>query len=123
MDIYVRSFCLLSLSSAYVARKDLKNQTLLATRKLCTARRRVQSDLVLTIVAESQRKLVPRNFAIFAQSMGARTGRTILEIAVGSRKTEWKNPVSAPLRKAERNPIPQSSLLRNKARKWTSSRR
>jgi hypothetical protein len=43
----IRSFCLLRLSSAYAARKDPKNPTLLATRKLCTARRRVQRDLVL----------------------------------------------------------------------------
>ena len=67
-------------------------------------------DLVLTIVPEYQRKLVQRNIATFARSMGARTQRTVLEIAVGSRKTEQKNPVSVPLRKAERNPIPQSSL-------------
>ncbi len=45
--------------------------------------------------------------------MGARTGRTILEIAVGSRKTERKNPISAPLRKTERNPILQSSHSRS----------
>ncbi len=34
------------------------------------------------------------------------TQRTILMIAVGVRKTEWKNPISVPLRKAERKPIP-----------------
>ncbi len=119
----VRSFCLLRPSSRYVARKDQRNQMLLATRKLRTAIKRVQNDLVLTIVPESQRKLVPRNFATFAQSMGAHSRRTILEIAVGLQKTERKNPFSAPLRKAERNPIPQSSLLCNKERKWTSSRR
>ena len=56
---------------------------LLAKRKLCTARRRVQSDLVLTIAPESQRKLMPRNIGTFARSMGARSQRTILVIAVG----------------------------------------
>jgi uncharacterized phosphosugar-binding protein len=103
----VCSFCLSRQWSTYVARKDLTNPTLLVTRKLRTARRRVQSNLVLTIVSESQRKLVLRNTATFAKSMGA----------------EWINPVSVPLRKAERNPIPQIGILRNKARKWTSSRR
>ncbi len=96
---------------------------LLATIKLRTGRRRVRCRLVLTIVPESQKKLVPRNIVTFARSMGAHSQCTILEIAVSSRKTEWIYPISAPLRKAERNPIPQNSLLRNKARKWTSSRR
>ncbi len=54
------------------------------------ARRRVRSDLVLTTVPESQRKLVPRNTATFARSMGVHTQRTILAIAVVSRKTERK---------------------------------
>ncbi len=102
----VHSFCLSRLLSVYAARKDPKNQTLLATRKLRTAIKRVRSDLVLTIVPESQRKLVPRSIATFARSMGARSQRTILEIAVGSKKTEWKNLFFAPLRKVERNPIP-----------------
>ena len=119
----VCSFCLLRPSSTYVARNDPRNQMLLATRKLRTAIKRVQNNLVLTIVPESQRKLVPRNFATFARSMGAHSRRTILEIVFGLRKTERKNPISAPLRKVERNPIPQSSLLHNKAQKWTSSRR
>jgi hypothetical protein len=101
----VRSFCLSRLSSAYVARKGPINPTLFAMRKLCTAIKRVQSLLVLTIVPESQRRYVPRNTATFAKSMGAHTLCTILAIAVVSRKTEWKNPISAPLGKMERNPI------------------
>ena len=48
-----------------------------------------------------------------ARSMGARTRRTILVIAVGLRKMERKNLISAQLRKAERNPIPRSSLSRS----------
>ncbi len=71
-----------------------------------TARRRVRSNLVLTIVPESQRRYVPRNTAACARNMGAHTRRTILAIAVVSRKTEQKNPISALLRKVERNPIP-----------------
>jgi hypothetical protein len=65
-----------------VARKDPKDLTLLATRKLCTASKRVQSNLVLKLQPESQRKLTD-----------------------GLRKTEQKNPISTPLRKAKRNPI------------------
>ena len=100
----------MKLLSMYVARKDLRNQTLLTTRKLCTAIKRVPSNLVLTTVPESQRKLVTKNFAAFGRSMGARSQCTILAIAASSRKTEQKNPILALLRKAERNPIPQSSL-------------
>jgi hypothetical protein len=109
----VRFSCLSRLLSAYVARKKSKNLALLATRKLCTARKRVQSNLVLKLQPEPQRKLVLRNTATFARSMGARRQCTILEIAVGLRKMERKNPISVPLRKAERNPIPQCSLLRS----------
>ena len=94
------------LLSLYVARKDPRNLMLLVTRKLCTVINRVQSNLVLTIVPESQRKLMPRNTATFARSMGARTQCTIIVMVLGSRKTEWINPISVPLRKAERNPIP-----------------
>ncbi len=76
--------------SVYVARKDPKDLALFTTRKHCTVRKRVQSDLVLKLQPESQRKLVPRNTATFARSTGARTRHTILEIAVGLRKTEQK---------------------------------
>ncbi len=69
--------------------------------------------------ARVPKKAHAKNTATFARSMRARTQRTILEIVVSSRKTERKNPISAPLRKAERNPIPQSSLSRSWARKWT----
>jgi hypothetical protein len=44
-----------------------------------------------------------RNTATFARSMGVSTWRTILEIAVGLRKTERKSLISAPLRKAKKN--------------------
>ncbi len=108
-----RSFCLSRQSSACVAGKDPTNPTLLATRKLCTVRRRVRSGLVLTIVPESQRRYLPRNTATCARSMGARRRRTILAIAVVLRKMERKNPISALLRQAERNPIPQSSPSRS----------
>jgi len=96
--------------SAYVGRKDPASPTLLATRKLCTVRRRAHSDLVLR-VPESQKRYVPRNIVTCARNMGAHTQRTILAIAVVSRKTERRNLISALLRKAERIPIPRSNLL------------
>jgi hypothetical protein len=61
-------------------------------------------------VPESQKRYVLRSTLTCARSMGARTQRTILAIAVVLRKTERKSLISAPLRKAERNPVPQSSL-------------
>jgi hypothetical protein len=56
--------------------------------KALHSNKRVQSNLVLTIAPESQRKLVPRNTVTFARSMGARTQCTILVIAISLRKTE-----------------------------------
>ena len=106
----VCSICISKQLSTHVTRKDPKGPSLLLTRKLRTAIKRVQSNLVLTTVPESRRKLVPRKTATFARSMGAHTRHTILVIAVRLRKTKWKSPISVPLRKAERNPIPQSSV-------------
>ncbi len=86
--------------------EDPKSPSLLAMRNLRTAIKRVRSNLVLTTVPESRGKHVPRNNATVARSMGVRTRRTILAIAIVSRKMERKNPISTPPRKAERNPIP-----------------
>ena len=72
--------CLPSLLSPYVTRKD---QMLLVMRKLHTARKRVRRDLVPTLRPEFLRKLIPRNTATFARSMGAGT-------RLVSRKTERK---------------------------------
>ncbi len=44
--------------------------------------------------------------------MGAGTRCTMLAIAVVSRKTEWKNPISAPLRKAEKETQSRRAVLR-----------
>jgi hypothetical protein len=79
---------------------------LLAKRKLCTARRRVRSDLVLTIAPESQRKLMSGNIGTFARSMGARSRRTILVIAVGSRKTKLKKSDFCAAKKGRKEPNP-----------------
>jgi hypothetical protein len=52
------------------------------------------------------KKIDLRSIANSARSMGAHIPRTTLVIALGSRKMEQKNPVSAPLRKMERKTIP-----------------
>ena len=51
---------------------------------------------------------------------GAHISRTILKIVVGMRRTEMRNSTSERPRKAQENPIPQSSLSHSYARKWTS---
>ncbi len=56
--------------------------------------------------------LAPRNITAYARNMGTHIPRTTQKIVVSMKKTEWKNPNSALSRKAEGNPIPQSSLLR-----------
>ena len=109
----VRSFCLSRQPSAYVARKDPTSPSLLATRNLRTAIKRVRNDLVLEESQSPEENSCRETTATFARSMGAHTRCTMLAIAVVSRKTERKNPISAPLRKAERNPIPQSSPSRS----------
>jgi hypothetical protein len=47
-----------------------------------------------------------RSIANYARSMGAHIPRTTHVIVAGTRRTEQKNLVSAPLRKAERKTIP-----------------
>ena len=55
--------------------------------------------------ARVPKKACAKKHCNLCKKLGVHTGCTILEIAVGSRKTERKNLISAPLRKAERNPI------------------
>jgi hypothetical protein len=47
-----------------------------------------------------------RSIATYARSMGAHIPRTTLVIVVGLRRTKRRNPVSAPLRKADIIGIP-----------------
>jgi hypothetical protein len=47
----------------------------------------------------------------FCKKQGVCTPLTIPRIVVGTRKIEHKNPISMLPRKAERNPIPKSTLL------------
>jgi hypothetical protein len=54
--------------------------------------------------------------ATSARNMGAHIPCTTPRIVVGTKKAEWKQPISAPPRKAERNPITQSTLSRDWAR-------
>ena len=102
--------CLLRLLSAHVARKD---PMILLTRKLCTARERVQSNRVLALWPEFLRKLAPRNIAIFARSMGAHARCTIPEIVVGLRKAEWNKSNFWAAKKGRKKPNPLRSLSRS----------
>jgi hypothetical protein len=100
--------CLILLSlQAIEERSDA-----LQMRKLPSTRK-VASNLALKLRPKFLRKLTPRNIATFARSMGAHTWCTIPEIAIGLRKMEQNNLISALSRMAERNPIPPSSLLRS----------
>jgi hypothetical protein len=94
----------------YVPKKD---QIHTPTRSLHTRARKETRGLVPSIWARFPRKLAPRSIATSARSMGVRTPCTIPRIVVGTRKTEQKNLISALPRKAERNPILQTTLLRS----------
>jgi hypothetical protein len=54
------------------------------------------------------RKSILRSIATCARSMGARIPCTTLVIIVGLKRMERRNPIPAPLRKAERKVIPQT---------------
>ena len=89
------------LLSAHVARKD---STIILTRTLCTARERVQSNLVMVLWPEFLRKLASRNIAIFARSMGVHIQCTIPEIVVGLRKVEWNKSNFCNAKKGRKKP-------------------
>jgi hypothetical protein len=61
---------------------------------------------VLILRPAFPRKSVSQKIATYARSMGAHTQPTILVSVISMRKTELKNLVSVPLRKAEREVIP-----------------
>jgi hypothetical protein len=77
-------------------------------RKLLT---RVRKETRQILLSEFSKKLAPRSIATSARSMGARILRTPQETVVSMRKMGQRKPISVPPRKAERNPIPPSSLL------------
>jgi hypothetical protein len=64
-------------------------------------------NLVPILWPESPRKSALRSIATCARNMGVHTPHTIQRISVGMRKTEKRNPILVPLRKAVKNPIPQ----------------
>jgi hypothetical protein len=68
---------------------------------------------VLILRPTFPRKFVSPKIATSARSMGARTRPTIPVSVVSMRKTELKNLVSVPLRKAEREVIPRTRTLRS----------
>ncbi len=63
---------------------------------------------VLNLRPVSQRKSVLQKVATSARNMGARTRPIVLTSVVSMRKTERRNPVTVPLRKAVRKVIPPS---------------
>ncbi len=70
-----------------------------------------------------QESLHQNIIATSARSIRMRILCTIQETVVSLRKTEWRKPIFMPPRKAERNPILQSSLLRSWGRNCSSLRR
>jgi hypothetical protein len=94
-------------ASAHTRRANriiLRNLTSLPTKA-----RKERNALVVILRSGFPRKSVLRSLrsiANYARSMGVHIPCTTHMIVVGSRKTEQKNPVSAPLRKKERQTIP-----------------
>ena len=107
-------FNALRLLSEYVLKKDPMHNP---QRKLLQKARKETRDPVRSLLTKYLRKLVPRSIATCARNMGAHIPHTTHKIVEGTRRTETKNPTSEQPRKALRNPIPQSSLSHNYARK------
>jgi hypothetical protein len=68
--------------------------------------RKGRNALVPILWSGFPRKFALRSIANYARSMGAHIPCTKLVIVVGLRRTERKNPVSAPPRKADIRVIP-----------------
>ncbi len=79
----------------------MRNPTSLPTRV-----RKGRNALVPILRYGFPRKSKLRRIANSARSMGAHIPHTTLAIVVGLRRTERRNPVSAPLRKADIRAIP-----------------
>jgi hypothetical protein len=75
------------------------------TRKLPIRARKETRDLVLSLRPEFQRKFALRSIVTSARSMGAHILHTTQKIVIIMKKTDWKKPISMPLRTMERNPI------------------
>ncbi len=69
-------------------------------RSLLTRARKGRNTLVPSLRSGFPRKSTSRSIATCARSIGARIPHTTLVIVVGLRRTEMRNPISAPLRKA-----------------------
>jgi hypothetical protein len=75
-------------------------------RSLPTKARKGRNALVPILWPGFPRKSVLRSIVTCARSMGAHIPHTILVIVVGSKRTERRNPISVPLRKADERVIP-----------------
>ena len=101
----VCSVCLLRLSSAYATKKDPKNQTLLATRKLRIVRRRIRSNLVLNNPRVPKKACTKKHCDLCKKHGGAYTMHNTCNCRCFEKDGTEKSDFT-PLRKAERNPIP-----------------
>jgi hypothetical protein len=68
--------------------------------------RKGRNALVLILWSGFPRKSDLRSIAYSARSIGAHIPRTAFAIVIGLRRTERRNPVSAPLRKVDIKAIP-----------------
>jgi hypothetical protein len=75
-------------------------------RSLLTRAKKGRNALVPIPRSGSPRKSALRSIATCARSMGVHIPCTTLVIVVGLKRMERRNPISAPLRKAERKVIP-----------------
>ncbi len=76
------------------------------SKRLLTRTRKGRSILVPSLWPGFSRRSILRSIVTCARSMGACIPHTILVIVICFRKTERRNLVSVPLRKAVRKPIP-----------------
>ncbi len=83
-----------------------KSESYKKSKSLPTRARKGRSTLIPILRPGFPRKSVLRRTATCARSMGAQIPPTILMIIVCSKRTERRNPISAPLRKAEEKVIP-----------------
>jgi hypothetical protein len=111
----------LSLETAERVCGQVRSETSVAScdKKPSHSNKYLHSDLVLPMVPESSYRETLRPCNKHGGAWRTHDSCNCRRFEKG----EQKNPISAPLRKAERNPIPESSPLHVRARNRTSSRR
>ncbi len=104
----------------YVPKKDPTHNP---KRKLPTRARKRKPEAWYQVYGQGSQDSLHQEALQPVYETWGRIPHTIPRIVIGTRKTEEKNQTSMLPRKAERSPIPQSSLLRSWARRWTGLRR